>query len=148
MLMKYKITGTIIISIFLFNLKTIDAQCLDFVKTKGFEILNTEKYMPEGRFDAMMLSEGDNLTVYKSFFRGKTYRVVVTGAENLPALNFKIKTMQGKVIYDNTTDGNTKQWNYTSDRNQNLIVYVEIPATYQSQPNTGCVAVVLGYKVN
>ncbi len=147
MLMKSKIIITIIISILLFNLKAIDAQCLDFVKTKGFEILNTEKYMPEGRFDAMMLSEGDNLTVYKSFFRGKTYRVVVIGAENLPALNFKIKTMQGKVIYDNTTDGNKTQWNYTSDRNQNLIVYIEIPVK-QTQPNTGCVAVVLGHKMN
>ena len=146
--MNAKTTITLLILILFFNLKTIDAQCLDFVKTKGFKILNTEKYIPEGRFDAMMLSEGDNLSVYKSFFRGKTYRVVVVGAENLPALNFQIKTMQGQVIYDNTANGNTTHWNYTSDRNQNLMVYIEIPSSYQTQPKTGCVAVVLGYEIN
>ncbi len=146
--MKIKISITLFISILFINLKTIDAQCLDFVKTKGFKILDTEKYIPEGRFDAMMLSEGDNLSVYKSFFRGKTYRVVVIGAENLPSLKFQIKTMQGQVIYDNTADGNIDHWNYTSDRNQNLMVYIEIPSSYGTQPNTGCVAVILGYKTN
>lgn len=146
--MKFKIITTLVTSILFFNLKMIDAQCLEFVKTKGFKILDTEKYIPEGRFDAMMLSEGDNLSVYKSFFRGKSYRVVVIGAENLPSLNFQIKTMQGQVIYDNTSDGNTDHWNYTSDRNQNLMVYIEIPTKYGSQPNTGCVAVVLGYQSN
>ena len=146
--MNAKTTITLLISILFFNLKMIDAQCLDFVKTKCFKILNTDKYIPEGRFDAMMLSEGDNLSVYKSFFRGKTYRVVVVGAENLPALNFQIKTMQGQVIYDNTTNGNITHWNYTSDRNQNLMVYIEIPSSYKTQPKTGCVAVVLGYEIN
>ena len=146
--MKIKISITLFISILFINLKTIDAQCLDFVKTKGFKILDTEKYIPEGRFDAMMLSEGDNLSVYKSFFRGKTYRVVVIGAKNLPALNFQIKTMQGQVIYDNTTHGKINHWNYTSDRNQNLMVYVEIPSAYGTKPETGCVAVVLGYEMN
>ena len=146
--MKIKISITLLISILFLSLKMIDAQCLDFVKTKGFKVLDTEKYIPEGRFDAMMLSEGDNLSVYKSFFRGKTYRVVVIGAENLPALNFQIKTMQGQVIYDNTADGNIDHWNYTSEKNQNLMVYVEIPSLYGAQPNTGCVAVILGYKTN
>ena len=126
---------------------SLQAQCLDFVKSNGFEILNTNTHVPEGRFDSMILSEGDNLTVYKSFFRGKTYRVVVLGAENLPPLKYKVKTMQGDVIYENYNDGSTS-WDYTSERNQNLVISIEIPYKTGTQPESGCVAVILGYKMN
>ncbi|MCF6367116.1 MAG: hypothetical protein L3J35_13075 [Bacteroidales bacterium] len=124
----------------------INAQCLDLVKTTGFNKLNTELYVPEGRFDALTLSEGDNLKVYKSFFRGKTYKIVVIGAENMPKLKFQVKTMQGNVIYDNSED-NSDNWEYTSDRNQNLMITVEIPSNSDSQIDTGCIAVLLGYKM-
>jgi hypothetical protein len=138
---------TIYILIILFiSSVSIHAQCLDFVQTKGFEILDTDTHVPEGRFDAMILSEGDNLTVYKSFFRGKTYRVVVLGAETLPGLQYKVKTMNGDVIYENIND-DSKFWDYTSDRNQNLIISVEIPYETGTQPASGCVAVILGYKM-
>jgi hypothetical protein len=126
---------------------SLHAQCLDFVKTKGFQILDTDKHVPEGRFDSMILSEGDNLTVYKSFFRGKKYRLVVLGADDLPKLKYKVKTMSGDVIYDNNTDGKT-YWDYTSDRNQNLVISIEIPPNTGSQPKSACVAVIMGYKMN
>jgi len=125
----------------------INAQCLDFVKTTGFDKLNTEIYVPEGRFDAMTLSEGDNLKVYKSFFRGKTYKIVVIAANNLPKLKFQVKTMQGNVIYDNSENSDSDSWEYTSDRNQNLMITVEIPSNTNSQIDTGCIAVILGYKM-
>lgn len=145
--MKPKTIFIFLIAILLVNVFESKAQCLDFVKSKGFEILDTQNHIPEGRFDAMQLSEGDNLTVYKSFFRGKTYRIVVIGDSNLPPLKYKVKTMQGDVIYENYNDG-SNHWDYTSDKNQNLVIYVEIPYKTGSQPNNGCVAVVLGYKMN
>jgi len=145
--MKPKTTIFLLSAILLFGVLKADAQCLDFVKTDCFAILGTDQYVPEGRYDAMLLSEGDNLTVYKSFFRNKTYKVVVLGDENLPTLKYKVKTMQGEVIYENDNDG-SNHWTYTSDRNQNLVIYVEIPYNTGSQPKNGCVAVVLGYKMN
>ena len=124
-----------------------NSQCLDFVKSKGFEILDTEKYVPEGRYDAMVLSDGDNLSVYKTFFRGKTYRIVVTTEENGPSAHFQIKTMQGQVIYDNKDNPSSKFWDYTSDKNQNLIVYVDLLPPNSTKIKSGCVAVILGYKM-
>lgn len=123
------------------------AQCFDFVKTQGFNELDTGIFIPEGRFDAMQLSEGDYLNVYKSFFRGKTYRVVVICDKNLPDLHFTIKDMAGKIIYDNTQDKYPKTWDYTSDRNQNLMVSLSIPWDKNSIPKSGCVAIILGYKI-
>lgn len=129
------------------NIQETNAQCIDFVKTEGFDKLNTELYVPEGRFDALTLSEGDKLKVYKSFFRGRTYKVVVTAEENIPKLYFQVKTMQGEIIFDNSQNNNAGSWEYTSDRNQNLMITVELPSNSNSQNETGCVAVILGCKI-
>ncbi len=131
----------------MFFIHTTYAQCTDFVVSEGFSTLDTSQYIPEGRFDVMVLSQGDYLKVYKSFFRGKTYRIAVCGDDNLGKLNFKIKSMQGEVIYDNKNSGLKKIWDYTSDKNQNLIIRVELPHSGGSIPKSGCVAVILGYKI-
>ncbi len=133
---------------FLFIVKSnIYSQCLDFVKTSGFKELNTDQYVPEGRYDAITLSEGDYLKVYKSFFRGRTYKVVVLAEKQFSILNFKVKTMNGDVVYDNSQNNSTSSWEYTSDRNQNLMIEVELPASTSSSIGTGCVAVILGHKI-
>ena len=145
--MKIKFLVSFIILV-VFKTSLLNAQCFELIKNKGFQVLDTNKYIPEGRFDAMTLSEGDYLNVYKSFFRGKAYRLAVVGAENMPRVKFQIKTMQGQIIYDNSADGNSNSWNYVSDRNQNLAVYVEIPSSAGTSINSGCIAVILGYKMN
>jgi hypothetical protein len=142
--MNYKVILTILFVITAYN---SNSQCLDFVKTKGFQILDTEKYVPEGRYDAMVLSEGDNLSVYKTFFRGKTYRIVVTTEETITSVHFQVKTMQGQVIYDSKDNPGLKFWDYTSDKNQNLIVFVDLLPPKTAKVNSGCVAVILGYKM-
>ena len=145
--MKQSVAFIVLVFFFSLNIHRIDAQCLDFVKTDGFQELNTDLYVPEGRFDALTLSEGDNLKVYKSFFRGRTYKVVVTAEKNIPVINFQVKTMQGDLIFDNSQNDNTKSWEYTSDKNQNLMITVELSSDSDSQIETGCVAVILGYKM-
>ena len=145
--MKQSFAFIVLVFFFSLNIHRIDAQCLDFVKTDGFQKLNTDLYVPEGRFDALKLSEGDNLKVYKSFFRGRTYKVIVTAERNIPVINFQVKTMQGDLIFDNSQSNNISSWEYTSDRNQNLMITVELPPDSDSQIETGCVAVILGYKM-
>ena len=55
--------------------------------------------------------------------------------------------MQGDLIFDNSQNNNIKSWEYTSDRNQNLMITVELPPDSDSQIETGCVTVILGYKM-
>ena len=136
----------LLILIFTINFPPVHAQCIDFVTSKGFNVLDTGQYIPEGRFDAMTLSQGDYLKVYKSFFRGKSYKIVVIADKKIPVLKFQVKTMQGNVIYDNSNAENKETWEYTSDRNQNLIIKVELPPAKNKKPESGCVAVLLGYK--
>lgn len=139
-----KIILLISISIIFYHDK-LNAQCLDFAKTKGFAKLDTAKYVPEGRLNAIPLAEGDNMDVYKSFFRGRKYKIVVVGADNMPKLHFKVTNFQRQVLFDNQEHDNAGFWEFESEQNQNLIISIEIPSTTGSQPKTGCIAVIVGF---
>jgi hypothetical protein len=135
------------ISILFYN-SSSNAQCLDFAKSKGFAKLDTAKYVPEGRLNSIPLSEGDNMDVYKSFFRGRKYKIVVVGAENMPKIYFKVTNFQRQVLYDNKEHSNAEFWEFVSDQNQNLIISIEVPAAASGQPKTGCVAVIVGFQAD
>ena len=138
-----KIIVISLFSIFAFN--SLNAQCIDLVKDKGFTYLDTSKYVPEARFNALPLREGDDVDIYKSFFKGRKYRIVVIGAENMPKLNFKVTNFQRQVIYDSSIT-KMESWDFTSEMNQNLIisVFVPKPGDKKKKPESGCVAVVIG----
>jgi len=139
------IIPAIIITLVLVISNKSQAQCLDFAKEKGFAALDTAIYIPDGRLNAIPLSEGDNLDVYKPFFRGRKYKVIVV-ADNIPVVNFKVVNFQKAVIFDSTAGGqNLKEYVFESDKNQNLIISVEIPANSGGTPKTGCVAVLVGF---
>ena len=144
--MKYNISKIIILLLISFFInKGVDAQCIDLVKDKGFTYLDTSKYVPEARFNAMPLREGDDIDIYKSFFKGKEYRIVVIGAENMPKLNFKVTNFQRQVLFDSSI-AKTESWDFPSDKNQNLIISVSVPkpSEKKKRPESGCVAVVIG----
>jgi hypothetical protein len=137
----------ILLSVFAFTGGNLNAQCLNFAKTKGFTVLDTSMYIPEGRLSALPLSEGDNMDVYKSFFKGKTYKIVVVGADNLPAPKFKVVNFQKEVLFDSSENGNTHSWEFTSQSNQNLIISATLPDPKDSNnTQTGCLVVIVGFK--
>ncbi len=143
--MKLIQSAIIFTSISFMSIFSANSQCIDFAKEDGFLKLDTALYIPDGRLNAIPLSEGDNLDVYKPFFRGRQYRVVVVGAANLPKVNFKVANFQKQVIFDSKKSGNDS-WEFVSDKNQNLIISVDIPATESGTPKTGCIAVLIGFK--
>ena len=131
--------------LFLFSSKS-DAQCLDFVKTKGFIKLDTAIYLPDGRLDAIPLSQGDNFEVYKSFFRGRKYKIVVIG-DDIPGISFTVKNFQRQVLFD-SKKRNSDNWEFVSAKNQNVIINVDIPLAKNGNPKTGCVAIIVGFAQN
>lgn len=143
--MKLKLKHIIVTALLVFiSLSSANAQCIDLVKAKGFTYLDTSKYIPEARFNALPLREGDDVDIYKSFFKGRNYRIVVVGAENMPKLNFKVTNFQRQILYDSNIT-KEESWDFVSDKNQNLIISVEVPkADKDKKPQSGCVAVVIG----
>ena len=144
--LKLKLKHIIVTALLIFlSFSSADAQCIDLVKTKGFTYLDTSKYIPEARFNALPLREGDDVDIYKSFFKGRNYRIVVVGAENMPILNFKVTNFQRQVLYDSNIT-KEESWDFISDKNQNLIISVEVPKVEKDKkPQSGCIAVVIGF---
>lgn len=144
--MKLKLKHIIVTALLVFiSFSSVNAQCVDLVKTKGFTFLDTSKYIPEARFNALPLREGDDVDIYKSFFKGRKYRIVIVGAENMPKLNFKVTNFQRQILYDSNIT-KEESWDFVSDKNQNLIISVEVPkAEKDKKPQSGCVAVVIGF---
>ncbi len=125
-----------------------EAQCIDLVKHKGFTYLDTAKYVPEARFNALPLREGDDVDIYKSFFKDRKYRIVVVGADNMPKLNFKVTNFQRQTLYDSNIT-KEESWDFVSDKNQNLIISVYVPKPEKDKkPVSGCVAVIVGFSMD
>lgn len=140
---QIKIILLIAAGIFLFGSNS-NAQCLPFVKSKGFEALDTAAYIPDGRLDAIPLSQGDNFEVYKSFFRGRKYKIVVV-ADDMPGITFTVKNFQRQTLFD-SKKRNANEWEFVSAKNQNVIINVDIAIEKNGKPKTGCVAILVGYK--
>jgi len=124
------------------------ASCKNFAKS-GFEILDTNVFVHDGRYNALKLSEGDKIDVYKPFYKGRTYKIVVVSEDNLPVLSFKVINIQRQTLYESGESNNAQYWEYTPEKNENLIITVEIPAADASEKvENGCVAVIVGYKTS
>lgn len=149
--MKIIKTILLLFAIIIFS-KNIQAQasasCKNFAKS-GFDILDTAVFVHDGRYNALKLSEGDKIDVYKPFYKGRTYKIVVLSEENLQELSFKVINIQRQTLYESETLENAQYWEYTPEKNENLIITVEIPGTEDEEKiETGCVAVIVGYKTS
>ncbi len=142
---KYPKVLLIIIIYFAFFYSNINAQCLSFVKTTGFSKLDTSKYSPPSRLNAVILTEGDIAFIYKPFFAGKKYKIVIICNNDLPLPSFTVKNFQEKILFDSKESDNTDSWVYKPTKSQNLIISLKIPKRSDGEtPKTGCVAVVIG----
>ncbi len=120
-------------------------ECQRFVRKDALAQLDTSKYIHDGYLNVIKLSEGENVDLYKSFFKGKKYRIVVLAEEPLVAVNFKIIDANKKVIFNNEKN-NVHTWEYSPEENVNLMISVRIPISSSQNPVSGCVAILVGYK--
>ena len=63
----------------------------------------------------------------------------------MPKLNFKVTNFQRQTLYDSNIT-KMESWDFKSDKNQNLIISVEVPkAEKDKKPESGCIAVIVGF---
>ncbi len=134
----------IIIICLTYSYSELNAQCLNFVRTTGYSKLDTSKYTPSNRLNAVSLSEGDILDVYKPFFIGRKYKIIVACDNGLPLPRFIVKNFQSRILFDSKESDNTDSWVFEPVKNQNLIISLEIPKSSADASKSGCVAVVIG----
>ena len=122
------------------------AQCKGFAK----KICKLEliPYIHDGNYHAAILTEGEEAELYKTFYSGQSYRLVVCGSDALPDIEFKVIDAYKNVLYDNTSDANNRVWDFEVEASQQLKIMVRVPnsETQSEYPASGCVAIMFGFK--
>lgn len=120
--------------------------CVDFTRV-SVDMINNNDFIPDGKFNSARLAQGDVIQMYKPFYKSKTYMIIVSCEDNLPGVTVKIQDMARNTIIESTESSVIHEFEYTPDKNQNLIFSVEVEKSADMPASEkGCVSVVIGYK--
>ncbi len=139
---------TIILALFgLFFImpQSANAQCKDFAKsTCKIDLL---PYIHDGIYNATVLSEGETVELYKTFYSGQEYRISVCGEETLPPVEFQILDTDRNVLFDNRDADLAQTWDFKLSASQMLVVSIQVQNSEEmsDEIQTGCVAVLVGF---
>ncbi|MBN2668656.1 MAG: hypothetical protein JXR60_05435 [Bacteroidales bacterium] len=134
-----------VFGLFMLSSQTAKAQCKTFAKgTCKTELL---PFVHDGIYNATVLSEGETVELYKTFYSGQDYRIVVCGDENLPPIEFQILDGDRNVLFDNREANLAKVWDFKLSSSQMLVVSIQVQTSEEmsDEIKSGCVAVLVGF---
>ncbi len=121
--------------------------CRDFTQT-GVEILNENDFIPDGRFNSAKVASDDRIEIYKPFYRGRNYMIVITIEDDMPGVYVEVKDITRKVILKNDEAQKVVKFEFVPEKNQNLIISVKVDKDADIPVDKkGCIAVLVGYKI-
>jgi hypothetical protein len=123
---------------------SLHAQCFSFAKNVCKPALGD--YVHDGNYNATILSEGESADLYKTFFSGQKYRVVIGKVKSLPNIRFQIVNQNDDVLYDNSDHNYALTWDFEVESTQQLIIHLEVDEADKSADTqvSGCVAILFG----
>lgn len=142
---KYTIILVAVLGLFFLSPQSAKAQCKTFAKTTcKTELL---PYVHDGIYNATVLSEGETVELYKTFYSGQDYRIVVCGGEELPPVEFQILDGDRNVLFDNKDADMTQVWDFKLGASQMLVVSIQVQTSEEmsDEIKSGCVAVLVGF---
>jgi hypothetical protein len=122
-----------------------NAQCKTFAKTTcKTELL---PYVHDGIYNATVLSEGETVELYKTFYSGQDYRIAICGDEALPPVEFQILDGDRNVLFDNRDADLAQMWDFKLSSSQMLVVSIQVQTSEEmsDEIKSGCVAVLVGF---
>ena len=143
--MKKYIKIIALLSVILFAPLTGSAQCKTFSKKVcKLELL---PYVHDGIYNATVLSEGETVELYKTFYSGQEYRLVICGDENLPPVEFQVLDADKNVLYNNADEDYSRKWDFTLESSQMLIISIQVQTSDElsDEIKEGCVSVLVGF---
>jgi len=142
---KYTILLAAVLGFFFLSPQSAKAQCKSFAKTTcKSELL---PYVHDGIYNATVLSEGESVELYKTFYSGQEYRIVVCGDEALPPIEFQILDGDRNVLFDNKNSDYTQIWDFKLSSSQMLVVSIQVQTSdgMSDEIKSGCVAALVGF---
>ena len=124
----------------------VNAQCKGFAK----KICKVElyPYTHDGNYHAAVLTTGEEAELYKTFYSDTDYRIAICGADNLPAIEFRIIDSDRNILYTNKEKQFARIWDFRLEASQQLKISVKVPAAegMPEEADQGCVAIMFGFK--
>jgi hypothetical protein len=124
----------------------INSQCISFARNIAKPQL--APYVHDGNYNAAYMEEGETAELYKTFFKGEEYKLVVSGIESLPKLHFRVLDDKRNVVFDNANFDFAQEWVFSSESTGTMIVHVRVPDSDSVNITAGCVAILFGVKVS
>ncbi len=144
MLRKFRLI--FLFSVFVFVAMQADAQCFSYARA----VCKTElgDFVHDGNYNATILSEGETAEIYKTFFTGQEYRIVVCKVDSLPQVDFQIIDGKDKILFDSKEHGGANIWDFKLETTQQLIIRVEVAEKDKTSNEkvSGCVSIMFGIK--
>lgn len=135
----------LIISSLLFaSNSNLAAQCLDFAHNSCMSQFG--EFIHDGNNGVAEMKEGETAELYKTFFSGQTYRLVVCKSENLPSIHVKVVDGDGKILFDNKNHNFDLVWDFAVKGTQKLVVQIKVldKSDVGAIKKTGCVGILFG----
>lgn len=126
-----------------------DAQCKAFAKKTCLPELGI--YTHDGNYHAAVLVEGEEAELYKTFYSDMEYRLSICGEEKLPPVEFTVVDANMNILYSSKDDNYAKTWDFKLESSQQLKIVIKVNTSSDSRsgsiPESGCVAIMFGFKV-
>lgn len=121
-----------------------------YTQCKDFSV-NTCKpslypFIHDGIYSAHVLSTGESAELFRTFFAGQNYRMLICKPENIPSIQIVVMDTKRNVLYKKDLNMEANIWDFKLESSQQLIVALNIEK--QEQTESGCVAILIGFKEN
>jgi hypothetical protein len=124
----------------------VHAQCFQLAKAESKTAL--APYIHDGNYNALILNEGQNAEIYKTFYADTEYRLHFSHEEVLPNIVFTVKNQDREVLFSNETDPSVKSWDFKLEKSQKLIITFKIPkdkSSSSTELKRGCISILVGF---
>ncbi len=119
------------------------SQCISFARNIAKPQL--APFIHDGNYNATYMEEGETAELYKTFFEGEEYRLVVATVESLPKLRIRIMDDQRNIIFDNADHKFAHVWDFQAKTTGTLIIHIKVPDNLEKTTvQGGCVAILFG----
>ncbi len=134
----------IIFTALLFGISA-QGQCFQLAKDNSKTAM--APYVHDGNYNALVLNEGQNAEIYKTFYSDQEYRILFSKEATLPNIQFTIMDENHVVLFSNNNDSSVNKWDFKLDKSQKLIISFKIPKADTDQGRAikkGCISVLIG----
>ena len=117
--------------------------CHSFARNIAKPLL--EDFIHDGNYNATYLEEGESAELYKTFYEGQSYRLVVAVVDQLPSARVRLLDSKRNVVFDNANYEMASVWDFVAESTGTMIVQIKLPEPAdEANIVGGCIAILFG----